>query len=177
VRGGGGASAGSLADARVRAGARKGTGTLPRMFNVGGGELIVIALIALIVLGPQRLPGAARQVGKAVGDLRRLSSGFQNELRAAFDDAERQGPPPSATPMASAIDAVSAQAEPAPSANGQRPATKTASAKKGAAKKGTAKKPAPKRSTAKKPAAAKAPATKATSKRAVSGGARRRSQG
>ena len=33
------------------------------MFNVGGGEVLVIALIALIVLGPQRLPDAARQVG------------------------------------------------------------------------------------------------------------------
>ena len=37
------------------------------MFNVGGGELLVILLIALIVLGPQRLPDAARQIGKAMG--------------------------------------------------------------------------------------------------------------
>jgi sec-independent protein translocase protein TatB len=59
------------------------------MFNIGGGEFLVIALIALIVLGPQRLPEAARQVGKVMGDLRRLSSGFQNELKGALDDAER----------------------------------------------------------------------------------------
>lgn len=59
------------------------------MFNIGGGELLVIALIALIVLGPQRLPEAARQVGKVLGDLRRVSSGFQNELKGALDDAER----------------------------------------------------------------------------------------
>ena len=59
------------------------------MFNIGGGEFVVIALIALIVLGPQRLPEAARQVGKAMGDLRRLSSGFQNELKGALEDAER----------------------------------------------------------------------------------------
>jgi Tat protein translocase TatB subunit len=58
------------------------------MFNVGGGELIVILLIALIVLGPQRLPDAARQLGKAMGDLRRLSSGFQNEVKQAFDTAD-----------------------------------------------------------------------------------------
>ena len=56
------------------------------MFNVGGGEVLVIALIALIVLGPQRLPGAARQVGKTMGELRRMSSGFQQELRGALDD-------------------------------------------------------------------------------------------
>ena len=58
------------------------------MFNVGGGELIVIALIALIVLGPQRLPDAARQVGKVMGDLRKLSSGFQNEMKSAFVEAD-----------------------------------------------------------------------------------------
>jgi sec-independent protein translocase protein TatB len=62
------------------------------MFNIGGGEFLVIALIALIVLGPQRLPDAARQVGKAMGELRRLSAGFQNELKDAFSDAEATGP-------------------------------------------------------------------------------------
>jgi Tat protein translocase TatB subunit len=59
------------------------------MFNVGGAEFLVIALVALIVLGPQRLPEAARQVGKAMGELRRMSSGFQNELKGALEDAER----------------------------------------------------------------------------------------
>ncbi|MGE3619469.1 MAG: Sec-independent protein translocase protein TatB [Acidimicrobiia bacterium] len=62
------------------------------MFNLGGGEILVISLIALIVLGPQRLPEAARQVGRVVGELRRLSSGFQNEVRSAFDEAESAPP-------------------------------------------------------------------------------------
>ena len=46
------------------------------MFNVGGGELLVILLIALIVLGPERLPRGARQMGRALGELRRISSSF-----------------------------------------------------------------------------------------------------
>lgn len=58
------------------------------MFNIGGGELIVIMLIALIVLGPQRLPDAARQVGKTMGELRRLSQGFQNEMKGALNTAD-----------------------------------------------------------------------------------------
>ena len=62
---------------------------LAAMFNVGGGEVLVIALIALIVLGPNRLPGAARQAGKVLGDLRRISAGFQNEVRTAFEEADR----------------------------------------------------------------------------------------
>ena len=63
------------------------------MFNIGGGEFLVIAIIALIVLGPHRLPDAARQVGKAMGELRRLSSGFQSELKSAFDESERSSAP------------------------------------------------------------------------------------
>lgn len=58
------------------------------MFNIGGGELLVILLIALIVLGPTRLPEAARQIGKVMGDLRRLSTGFQNEVKTAFDEVQ-----------------------------------------------------------------------------------------
>ena len=55
------------------------------MFNVGGGEVLVILLIALIVLGPDKLPNAARQAGKYLGDFRRMSHGFQRELRDAMD--------------------------------------------------------------------------------------------
>jgi Tat protein translocase TatB subunit len=57
------------------------------MFNVGGGEVIVILLIALIVLGPDKLPGAARQVGKYLNEFRRISAGFQDEIRSAMDVA------------------------------------------------------------------------------------------
>ena len=57
------------------------------MFNVGGGEVIVILLIAFIVLGPDKLPGAARQVGKYLNEFRRISSGFQDEIRSAMDVA------------------------------------------------------------------------------------------
>lgn len=58
------------------------------MFNIGAGELVVILGLALIVLGPQRLPEAVRTVGRVVGELRRISSGFQDELRNALDDSE-----------------------------------------------------------------------------------------
>ena len=55
------------------------------MFNLGAGEVLVIMLLALIVLGPQRLPDAARQIGKFTGEIRRLSSGFQQEMKSAFE--------------------------------------------------------------------------------------------
>ena len=59
------------------------------MFNVGAGELLVILLIALIVLGPEKLPDAARKMGNVMGELRRMSAGFQNEMRSAMDDVTR----------------------------------------------------------------------------------------
>jgi Tat protein translocase TatB subunit len=56
------------------------------VFNIGGPELLVILLVALLVLGPNKLPEAARQVGRAMHELRRLSNGFQDELRQALED-------------------------------------------------------------------------------------------
>lgn len=53
------------------------------MLNVGGPELLIILLVALVFLGPQRLPDLARQMGQAVSSLRSLASGFQAELEAA----------------------------------------------------------------------------------------------
>ena len=56
------------------------------MFNVGGPELIVILLVALLVLGPTKLPDAARQMGKAMNEFRRMSTGFRAELRDALNE-------------------------------------------------------------------------------------------
>lgn len=69
------------------------------MLNLGSAELLVILLVALLVLGPTKLPEAARQVGRAMAELRRLSSGFQNELRNAMDQPTvERSPTPLATP-------------------------------------------------------------------------------
>jgi sec-independent protein translocase protein TatB len=85
------------------------------MFNVGGGELLVILLLALIVLGPQRLPGAVRTAGRVMGEVRRISSGFQNELKTAFDEADVEAEPPrrrEAVPLASTVAEVEAADRP-----------------------------------------------------------------
>lgn len=55
------------------------------MFNVGGGEMFAIFLLALLILGPERLPKAMGEVGRWVAQLRRMSSGFQDEIRRAMD--------------------------------------------------------------------------------------------
>ena len=43
----------------------------------------MILLVALIVLGPTKLPPAIRQIGRVVGEFRRIGQGFQQELREA----------------------------------------------------------------------------------------------
>src|SRR5215471_12134114 len=63
------------------------------MFNVGGGEILVIALVALIVLGPQKLPEAMRTVGRVIGELKRISSGFQQEMQDALKDMDTDSTP------------------------------------------------------------------------------------
>jgi sec-independent protein translocase protein TatB len=60
------------------------------VFNVTGGELVIILLVALIVLGPEKLPDAIRKVGRVYGELRRMSAGFQSELKDALDEPLRE---------------------------------------------------------------------------------------
>ena len=60
------------------------------MFGIGLPELVVILAVALIVLGPQRLPEVARMLGRAYGQLRRASEEFQNTIRQDLAALERQ---------------------------------------------------------------------------------------
>ena len=64
-------------------------GSIRSMGNLGGGEMLVIFFVALIVLGPNKLPDAARQVGRAINEIRRVSGGFQREMREAMNEPMR----------------------------------------------------------------------------------------
>lgn len=64
------------------------------MLNLGPSELLLVMVVALLVLGPSRLPDAARQVGRALGEFRRVTSGFQSEVRDAMTTTQ----PPAAQP-------------------------------------------------------------------------------
>ena len=51
------------------------------MFDLSIGKLLVLAVIALIIFGPNELPKMASQAGRALRDLRRIAEGAKNDLR------------------------------------------------------------------------------------------------
>ncbi len=60
------------------------------MFNLQGSEIVIILLLALVVLGPEKLPDAMRKAGKFYAELKKMSSGFQDEFRAAVEEPMRE---------------------------------------------------------------------------------------
>ena len=68
------------------------------MGSIGLPEILVVLVVALVVLGPKRLPDAARQMGKAMAEFRRMSAGLQAEVRDVFNDPLPVAPPPPPSP-------------------------------------------------------------------------------
>jgi Tat protein translocase TatB subunit len=56
--------------------------------NLGMPEMIFIFLLALVVVGPKRLPGLARQLGKYMAEFKRASNEFKNQLEAEMMNIE-----------------------------------------------------------------------------------------
>ena len=58
------------------------------MFEIGWSELVVIAIVALIAIGPKELPGVLRMVGQWMGKARRMAGEFQAQFQEAMREAE-----------------------------------------------------------------------------------------
>ena len=58
------------------------------MFDIGWSELVVIAVVALIAIGPKELPAVLRTVGAYMGKIRRMASEFQGQFQEAMREAE-----------------------------------------------------------------------------------------
>ena len=58
------------------------------MFDIGFWEILLILVLALVVIGPERLPGAARRAGYLVGKARRYIEGVRSEVESEFDVGE-----------------------------------------------------------------------------------------
>ncbi len=73
------------------------------MFGLGFGEILVILVLALILLGPARLPDVAKQLGKGLRDFKRatddLKNQFEREMYADDHPTPRIQPPTAAAPV------------------------------------------------------------------------------
>ncbi|MFU2207440.1 Sec-independent protein translocase protein TatB [Solidesulfovibrio sp. C21] len=60
------------------------------MFGIGSTELVVILIVALIVIGPSKLPDLMRTLGKGMAEFRRMSNDVKSTFEAEVDRAERE---------------------------------------------------------------------------------------
>ena len=59
------------------------------MFGLGFGEIVIIAILALLLLGPDRLPEAAKTLGKTLQDLKKATDGLKGQLQSEMYSVEK----------------------------------------------------------------------------------------
>ena len=101
------------------------------MLNIGPQELILILIVALVVVGPQRLPELGRSIGKALREFRKIQDDVRDTIKFDLNDDPEPyvRPKKTPTPRASSVAGNGASAEdggaseptaPLPDANGSR---------------------------------------------------------
>lgn len=63
---------------------------LASVFNLTGSEVVGLILLGLIVLGPEKLPDAVRKFTKTYNEFKKMATGFQGEVKQAFDEPMRE---------------------------------------------------------------------------------------
>ena len=84
------------------------------MFGIGMPELLIILVVALLVLGPRKLPEVARSLGRGMAEFRRASTDLRNSLTAPIDDIKETVRDPERLPEERDEDAVEEEDETAP---------------------------------------------------------------
>lgn len=95
------------------------------MFGVGLPEMAVIAFVAVVVFGPDRLPELARQAGRFLRQVKRLADSARDDLRQElgpeYADLELRDLDPRAIVRRHVMEAMNDEDEPAPVREGHRP--------------------------------------------------------
>jgi len=98
------------------------------MFGIGSTELLVILVVALIILGPSKLPEMAKALGKAMGEFRRVSTDVKRTIEMEAEQAEQKSRAEEARKelFPEAKPAPAAEAEMSPAAEKPVPAAESA---------------------------------------------------
>ena len=83
------------------------------MFDVGWTKLLLIALVALIAIGPKELPAVLRNVGHWMGKIRRMAAEFQSQFQEAMREAEMEDVKKHADDLNSAVRSLTKPFDPA----------------------------------------------------------------
>jgi len=71
------------------------------VFGLGFGEILIILVLALILLGPQRLPDAAKQLGKSLREFKKATDDLKHQFEGELYEYDRpKGRPPATVPAA-----------------------------------------------------------------------------
>jgi sec-independent protein translocase protein TatB len=61
------------------------------VFGVSGVEFVILAVLALVVFGPDRLPGVAQEAGRVIRQLRRMAQEAREEVKGVFPELDDLG--------------------------------------------------------------------------------------
>lgn len=75
------------------------------MFGLGFGELILIFLIALIFIGPKKLPELAKGIGKGIREFQNAAKGFSDQLQETQNEITKEETPKVETTTTKVVDA------------------------------------------------------------------------
>jgi Tat protein translocase TatB subunit len=92
------------------------------MFETSFPELMLVAIIGLLVLGPQRLPKIAAEIGKWVGRARRTATQLRRQLEREVELADLEKPPPPPPPPAARNTPTTGEVPPGPGTHADQPA-------------------------------------------------------
>jgi TatA/E family protein of Tat protein translocase len=95
-------------------------------FNIGAPELMIILVIALLVIGPGKLPDVGQALGKSIREFRKASTDIQESVRVDAPPPAPQAPQsPVAPAPATAVPPQAASAQPVPNTVGESAAPNT----------------------------------------------------
>ena len=84
------------------------------MFGLGFGEILIILVLALVLLGPQKLPEVAKQLGKGMRDFKKASDGLKEQFEREFYADERKPERPRPAPPTAAAPVPAGPPKPVP---------------------------------------------------------------